>query len=242
MATLESGNILDVKDGEYPLYEQEDLVKKVASELPQGQGSRTDSDTVDGLQAVTATKAGPNKLVATGSDGLLPSSILPTAWTSSSRQTLTAQTSVTFSSLSPSNMYRLSFRMRQNTSNGRPYVQFNADTGNNYDWLVGVEVSSPTHGSGEGVATDRIYFANAGRSPVTGSYYVGSLIIACDPSDSTRIGVIGTMMNNSNASEDRTTLWTISGRYDGASALTSILFGTSGGTFTGDVVLEQFSV
>lgn len=47
--------------------------------IPQGIGSGLDADTIQGLQAVTATVAGPNKLVATGSDGFLPTAIIPAA-------------------------------------------------------------------------------------------------------------------------------------------------------------------
>lgn len=67
-------NVQDVGPDEYPFYANE--VAKAASELPQGQGSGTDSDTVDRLQAVTAAKSGPNKLVATGKTGKLPITVI----------------------------------------------------------------------------------------------------------------------------------------------------------------------
>lgn len=75
-------SIQNIKDGEYPFYEQDhEIPGKVSLVAPiniqQGPGSGFDADTVDGIQAVTASKRGPNKLVATDEEGLLPSSILP---------------------------------------------------------------------------------------------------------------------------------------------------------------------
>lgn len=77
MATQTSGNLNNAESigpDEYPFYENE--VPEAVSKIPQGPGSGSNSDTVDGLQAVTASKAGPNKLVATGSDGKLPISVI----------------------------------------------------------------------------------------------------------------------------------------------------------------------
>ena len=45
--------------------------------IPQGTGSRLDSDTIDGFQAVGYSKPGPNVLVATGPGGTLPESVIP---------------------------------------------------------------------------------------------------------------------------------------------------------------------
>ena len=79
-----SAKVTEVMDGEYPFYvkEQESAVPEESSvplaKIPQGPGSKLDSDTVDGIQAVTASAAGPNKLVATDEEGLLPTSVIPT--------------------------------------------------------------------------------------------------------------------------------------------------------------------
>lgn len=80
------GSTIDSPPGNFPFYQKEEYFKKEKEEpkkvalfdIPQGPGSRLDSDTVDGIQAVTFDKAGPNKLVATGSSGFLPASIIPT--------------------------------------------------------------------------------------------------------------------------------------------------------------------
>lgn len=61
-------------------YTSSDNTRIDLARIPQGSGSRLDSDTIDGLQAVTASKAAPNVLVATGSDGKLPSSVIPTSF------------------------------------------------------------------------------------------------------------------------------------------------------------------
>lgn len=69
----------EVKDGEYPFYTKDSRLtpKTVISKIPQGMGSSLDSDTVAGIQAVTAIKAAKNKLVATDGTGKLPLSIMP---------------------------------------------------------------------------------------------------------------------------------------------------------------------
>lgn len=69
--------------GEFPFYENQpntntprkDVVDTVP--LAQGPGSKLHADQVDGLNAVTATVAGPNVLVATDNSGLLPEGIIP---------------------------------------------------------------------------------------------------------------------------------------------------------------------
>ncbi len=77
-----SDNYTDVKDGEGPNYTEDSTMSpsvQSISPLSQAYGSMLDSDTVDGFDAVTAYVCGPNKLVATTSDGKLPTSILPTS-------------------------------------------------------------------------------------------------------------------------------------------------------------------
>jgi hypothetical protein len=70
-----------LKDGEFPFYVKDsngsDPKVKPSDSVQQGAGSGLSADTVQGIQAVTAAVAGPNKLVATGSDGKLPASVLP---------------------------------------------------------------------------------------------------------------------------------------------------------------------
>ena len=73
---------LDVKDGASPFYTK-DSTNPPSSELalktvPSGVSSGFDSDTVQGIQAVTAKVSGPNKLVATDKNGKLPLGIMPT--------------------------------------------------------------------------------------------------------------------------------------------------------------------
>ncbi len=81
MPNYTTEDIKDVKDDESPFY-TEDSTKRPdpnsminMSKIPQGAG--LDADTIQGIIAVTASVAGPNKLVATGSDGKLPASVIP---------------------------------------------------------------------------------------------------------------------------------------------------------------------
>lgn len=74
MDSLTSDKQEEMTDG-FPLYQneviekQESVVAVILDQIPQGASSRLNSDTLDGFQAVTASKSGPNKLVATNSDG-----------------------------------------------------------------------------------------------------------------------------------------------------------------------------
>ena len=65
------GNTIDVGPDEFPLYEEEPKEELVVTDIPQGTGSNLDSDTVDGFQA---SRSGPNKLIVSDSDGLIPTS------------------------------------------------------------------------------------------------------------------------------------------------------------------------
>lgn len=71
----------DIQDGESPLYTDESPLPPYMNIMPlaQASGSYLDSDTVQGITAVTAIVAGPNKLVATDKNGKLPIGIMPTS-------------------------------------------------------------------------------------------------------------------------------------------------------------------
>lgn len=77
---------ITLQGDEQPFYEKDETEPEKPKEeavklrlIPQGPGSQLDSDKVDGFEAVTADKAGPNVLVATDSTGKLPSAIVPAA-------------------------------------------------------------------------------------------------------------------------------------------------------------------
>lgn len=79
---LDKESFVTVADGEYPFYEAPEKMPsnekaKEKSTLRRGPGSGSDADTIQGILAVTAAVAGPNKLVATGKDGKLPAGIIP---------------------------------------------------------------------------------------------------------------------------------------------------------------------
>lgn len=73
-------DFINVKDGESPLYTPDSTQPRYTQQpMPMGQafGSTFDSDTVDGIEAVTYHAYGPNKLVATGPGSYLPYGIVP---------------------------------------------------------------------------------------------------------------------------------------------------------------------
>lgn len=82
---METPEIVDLPPDAHPFYtKNEDLTKQEADRsaiplirIPQGPGSKLEADRVDGLEAVTSDKAGPNVLVATDSTGKLPTGAIP---------------------------------------------------------------------------------------------------------------------------------------------------------------------
>lgn len=80
---FDKNSVKTVGHDEYPFYDQtqksssNDTLRQRAGAIPQGIGSNLDADTIQGLQAVTAHVAGPNKLVATDANGKLPAGIIP---------------------------------------------------------------------------------------------------------------------------------------------------------------------
>lgn len=73
---MSDNQVLDVGPDEFPLYTNE---AEPEEKVPEKIDATTDSETVSGIQAVTASARGPNKLVATDATGKLPSAIIPSA-------------------------------------------------------------------------------------------------------------------------------------------------------------------
>ena len=76
----------DVKDGESPFYTHESSNPPFISlirPLVNASGSFLDADTVDGIEAVTHSVGGPNKLVATDQEGYFPFGSIPQNGTTS---------------------------------------------------------------------------------------------------------------------------------------------------------------
>ena len=70
----------NVRDGESPLYTEDSSMPRYLNSsmfTSQGFGTNLDSDTVGGIQAVTAHVGGPNKLIASDQNGYLPYGIVP---------------------------------------------------------------------------------------------------------------------------------------------------------------------
>ncbi len=71
----------NVKDGEGPHYTEDSTLPKYAqslSNIQRSYGFSLDAQTVSGIMAVTSAVSGPNKLVATGADGLISNALLQT--------------------------------------------------------------------------------------------------------------------------------------------------------------------
>ena len=222
-------------------YPQEEETAPVAlADIPQGAGSRLDSDTVDGLQAVRAAQAGPNKLVATDANGDLPASVIPASAVPITVTTAAVTTStLSFTGLTATSTYRLTGTYRQITSNGIALIRFNSDSGAGlYKWAVNYH-SDAAAGGNEGSTGDT-------EIQMTGTSSVGAGLAAtlmftfgADPGDTTRVLVRGTIGYRTATPETYTAEF--GGYYDGASALTSVQVLPSAGTITGNFILEKLN-
>lgn len=209
-----------------------ELPNKDLLDLAQGAGTTLNSDSVDGINAVTATAAGPNKLVATDATGKLPTAIVPAMGTSTS---VTAATSLTVSGLSAGVQYRLAFRFRQNTAAASYKLIFNADTGANYDWASHYDTSladgAPARAAGD-TSIDLI----VGSSVQLANPIMGVLYFVTDPSDGTIVLLNGNVTFVNTAPS---TIYAVIGaKYDGAASLSSLKITASAGTMTGTAVLS----
>ena len=153
-----------------------------------------------------------------------PSGVISLAGSSSP----SSASSVTISGLNSSTNYLMFVSYVQNTSYGTPTIQFNGDSGSNYEYQSmvangGVGQASSTSATSISITSNTIapgsntsYFMYFSTSGLSGNF-VDALIL----SGGDRSGSVG-----------YATAW---GGYNGASGLTSVTFATSAGTITGSV-------
>lgn len=211
-------------------------------DIPQGSGSKLDSDTIDGLNASTFQNPRPNTLVPLGPDGTLPEAVIPTPTNGLmflETQSPVASSTFTFAEvLTPGTHYKIIFSMAQNTSNGITYLRFNADSGTNYKWSAnafntnGASVSASNNGDTE-------IQISGGTAVGAGDYAVGEIDFNTVPGDNTV--VYGTYSNS--LSDANPFLVSVAGalKYDGGSDLSSVTILPSAGTITGTFKLYEIS-
>lgn len=219
---------------------ESDMKKPLAlTDIPQGRASKLDSDTVDGFQVSPAISVSPNTLVPVGTDGKLPSSVIPanSGWTLVSSQSVTAVSSVTFSGLAADTTYMITWTLVQNTSVGQGTFRFNSDSGANYKFcMLGTRSDSGAVSSSvNGGASSINYSAIA--STAIGEPESVTIIFRTKPGD-------GTVVSGHTSYSHFGSVYD-SGcggfRYDGASTLSSWTLTPSAGTYTGFIALLKIT-
>lgn len=240
--TTDINNPVNLDQDEFPFYDNDPIEPTVPSsaikpsDIPQGQGSRLDSDTLDGYQLSTAEAPTPNTVVPIDDDGILPESIRPTIAATSGiilvqSQNVTAGTSVTFTGLVAETMYVMEYNLVQNTSASQLFLRFNADSGAVYRWTINVVLDSPTSAAqGNGGDTEAQLCGNSQMS--AGSHSIGNAHFASKPGTNTIVSGTGSMHHfDSNTSES-----TAAYQYSNT-AISSVQLHTGAGTMTGTVKL-----
>ena len=105
--------------------------KELMGILPQGRGSRLDSDTVDGYQVSPASNPSPNTIITLDDDGKLPSSVIP----ASTNTAVDTQTDVTGS--------RSSATVYQNTGTIPIFINVSVNISASQDLQIHTDASNP---------------------------------------------------------------------------------------------------
>lgn len=145
--------------------------------------------------------------------------------------------SFTISSLSPGVKYKLIFNLLQNTSNANPIgIQFNGDSGNNYNYQVLIIANgTPQGGYGSGVSQGNLTYGNQ----IAGLPFQGEILFQSVQGTNTSVLYSSYVNEGNNTSVYLPALST--GRYTGASNLSSVTITTSAGTMTGKATLYQIA-
>jgi hypothetical protein len=178
----------------------------------------------------------------TGAGGALdPSFFSGLALVQISNTTIVTQASQLITGLNPGNRYKMILNLIQNTTAGDFEIQFNGDTGANYNWAsVGCyNAGAPASYVGAGAN----YIAPLHYStvyPSVGTYIVIESFFTTKYGDNKTVIINGkgTWYNNQTSA---ITISDFSGSYVGGSNLSSIAIGTSAGTISGTAILYQLN-
>jgi len=140
--------------------------------------------------------------------------------------------------LSPGVRYQIKLNLIQNTAIGIFTMQFNGDSGANYNWFA-VEFDSSVHPD-DGIADTKIGLI-AGYSVYVGGQIHIDIDITTKYGNNmlTECKWNGGFVYSSSANYPVTIIG--SAQYNGASNLSSVTFLTSGGTFSGNLSLYTFN-
>ena len=148
-----------------------------------------------------------------------------------------AVNTTTISGLNGTTAYKLVCWLKQNTSAGILRLNFNSDTGNNYDF-VGLYVLAS--GVGQTSANSYAYMPlqNAGDTLAANAQYCSEFLITPDPFNANYVQIQGQRTYQSAAGF---LAGLSSDLYKGSATLSSLTVSTSAGTFTGVIKLYQFN-
>lgn len=171
--------------------------------------------------------------------GTVPTSSFQTgSWIPVQKQTVTSTSTITFSSLAASVLYRVDFYLGQVTSPGSSYIQFNGDTGSNYAWWE-LGGSGQSSGSTRNMSTTQIYVVNPSDGTCQpGDCTVGSFQFISNPVSTNQVYVIGEYSLFARG-DGFPTIAQFRGRWNGGGALSSFVYTTTAGTVTGSMLLSR---
>jgi hypothetical protein len=187
-----------------------------------------------------------NNLVQLNGSGQLPAvsganlTNLPTSGglTKVGATTITAAASTTIAGLSAGVQYLAVLNLTQNTSAGFISVQFNSDTGSNYNY-AGM-LGGAGFGGGYQSAVSNITLNWYGSYPAgISTYCQGDLRFGTVTGNNNRVAM--NWQGNYVDSGPNYRSVTISGQYAGSAALSSITILTSAGTLSGTVTIYQYN-
>ena len=158
------------------------------------------------------------------------------AWYTSSSEAPSASAGSTFT-ITAGNVYMFEYTLLWNTTAGNLRVRFNGDEGNNYHWAVFASNGSATSGAAGGNSVAFMIVNHTSETVGVGETITGHFRVSTESGDNTLGYIVGS--NTQFSSVPRFIQETHGGRYDGASAITSINIQPSAGTFTGNITMTQ---
>jgi hypothetical protein len=148
--------------------------------------------------------------------------------------------SFTMTGLSSGSRYKLILNIKQNTSAANILLQFNGDSGNNYNFAGTFSVAANNNVSGNGLTATSSIQLDSQASLGSSQFGQWEIVFETVPGNNNSVVVSGNggFYNNTNSKWGN---MNISGYYTGSSTLSSLTISDSAGTMTGTATLYQMN-
>ena len=168
-------------------------------------------------------------------------SLIIGGWALVGGQSLTNASSFQFTGLDPSLTYKLVMEINgTGTATGTPEIQFNGDTGNNYSWNAFVYIYAGSATTSVQGSSGTVSF-QIGAAIYPSAYdFITDRFAAVPSSDIVMISGNHSSWDNGGTASNNPSAGVNGGFWHGATALNSVTFTDSGGTFSGRVYLFAF--